>query len=40
MDISEKFDKMQFERLLKEDPESVAFYNAKRNQERRLQKVS
>ena len=40
MDVGEKFDKLQLERILKEDPESYAFYNARRNQERRLQKVS
>ena len=39
MDVGEKFDKLQLERILKEDPESYAFYNARRNQERRLQKV-
>jgi hypothetical protein len=38
MDVDEKFDKLQMERILKEDPESYAFYNAKRLQDRRLQK--
>ncbi|KAJ3181557.1 Kinesin-like protein kif9 [Gaertneriomyces sp. JEL0708] len=38
MDIGEKFDKLQMERMSQEDPDSVAFYTAKKNSERKLTK--
>ncbi|KAI8807050.1 P-loop containing nucleoside triphosphate hydrolase protein [Cladochytrium replicatum] len=39
MDIGEKFDKLQLERMSQEDPDSLPFYNARKATERRTQKV-
>jgi kinesin family protein 6/9 len=39
LDIGEKFDKLQMERMAQEDPDSLAFYTAKKNTERRALKV-
>ena len=36
MDIGEKFDKLQLERMSKEDPDSYAFYNARKKTERKI----
>ena len=38
MDVGEKFDKLQLERMSQEDPDSYAYYIAKKNQERRMQR--
>jgi hypothetical protein len=38
MDIGEKFEKLHLERVTNEDPNSVPFYNALRQQERKLGK--
>ena len=35
MDIGEKFDRLQMERMSLEDPDSLPFYNAKKNSDRR-----
>ena len=35
MDIGEKFEKLHLERVTNEDPNSVPFYNALRQQERK-----
>jgi len=35
LDIGEKFDKLQMERMSQEDPDSLPFYNAKKNMDRR-----
>ena len=35
LDIGEKFDKLQFERMSHEDPDSLPYYNAKKNTERK-----
>ncbi|KAJ3300830.1 Kinesin-like protein kif9 [Borealophlyctis nickersoniae] len=40
MDIGEKFDRLQMERMSQEDPDSVPFYNARKNTERRYQKAT
>ncbi|KAJ3043428.1 Kinesin-like protein kif9 [Rhizophlyctis rosea] len=40
MDIGERFDRLQMERMSQEDPDSVPFYNARKNTERRYMKVS
>lgn len=39
MDVGEKFDKLQLERMISEDPDAIPFYNAKKNTERKQQKV-
>lgn len=31
MDVGEKFEKLQLERMSQEDPDSIPFYNAKKN---------
>nr|KAJ3415963.1 Kinesin-like protein kif9 [Polyrhizophydium stewartii] len=38
LDIGEKFDRLQMERMSQEDPDSLPYYNAKKNTERRNQK--
>ncbi|TPX60633.1 hypothetical protein SpCBS45565_g07442 [Spizellomyces sp. 'palustris'] len=38
MDIGEKFDRLQMERMSQEDPDSLPFYNARKNTERRYHK--
>ncbi|KAJ3332232.1 Kinesin-like protein kif9 [Blyttiomyces sp. JEL0837] len=38
MDIGEKFDRLQMERMSQEDPDSLPFYNARKNTERRTLK--
>lgn len=38
MDIGEKFDRLQMERMSQEDPDSLPYYNAKKNIERRITK--
>ena len=35
LDIGEKFDRLQLERMSQEDPDSLPFYNAKKNSDRR-----
>lgn len=35
LDIGEKFDRLQMERMSQEDPDSLPFYNAKKNSDRR-----
>ncbi|KAI8917458.1 armadillo-type protein [Entophlyctis helioformis] len=35
MDIGEKFDRLQMERMSQEDPDSLPYYNARKNTERR-----
>jgi kinesin family protein 6/9 len=40
MDIGEKFEKLHLERVSQEDPSSIPFYNALRQQERKVVKVS
>lgn len=35
LDIGEKFDRLQMERMSLEDPDSLPFYNAKKNSDRR-----
>lgn len=39
MDIGEKFDRLQLERMSQEDPDSLPFYNARKNTERRNQRI-
>ncbi|KAJ3411524.1 Kinesin-like protein kif9 [Chytridiales sp. JEL 0842] len=39
MDIGEKFDRLQMERMSQEDPDSLPYYNARKNTERRILKV-
>ena len=39
LDIGEKFDRLQLERMSQEDPDSLPYYNAKKNTERRSQKI-
>ena len=39
MDVGEIFDRLQMERMSKEDPDSLPYYNAKKNTERRNQKA-
>ena len=39
LDIGEKFDRLQLERMSQEDPDSLPYYNAKKNTERKIQKV-
>ncbi|KAJ3093130.1 Kinesin-like protein kif9 [Quaeritorhiza haematococci] len=36
LDIGEKFDKLQMERMSNEDPDSLPYYNARRKMERRI----
>jgi kinesin family protein 6/9 len=38
LDIGEKFDRLQIERMSAEDPDSLPYYNAKKNTQRRNQK--
>ncbi|KAJ3301978.1 Kinesin-like protein kif9 [Kappamyces sp. JEL0829] len=38
LDIGEKFDRLQMERMSLEDPDSLPFYNAKKNSDRRVTK--
>jgi kinesin family protein 6/9 len=38
LDIGEKFDRLQLERMSAEDPDSLAYYNAKKNTQRRNQR--
>ncbi|KAI9361218.1 P-loop containing nucleoside triphosphate hydrolase protein [Zopfochytrium polystomum] len=38
MDIGEKFDRLQVERMSQEDPDSLPYYNARKNTERKLQR--
>jgi kinesin family protein 6/9 len=35
LDIGEKFDRLQMERMSAEDPDSLPYYNARKNTERR-----
>jgi kinesin family protein 6/9 len=35
LDIGEMFDRLQMERMSLEDPDSLPFYNAKKNSDRR-----
>ncbi|KAI8590910.1 P-loop containing nucleoside triphosphate hydrolase protein [Geranomyces variabilis] len=39
MDIGEKFDRLQMARMSQEDPDSLPFYNARKNSVRKSQKV-
>lgn len=39
LDIGEKFDRLALERMSQEDPDSLPFYNAKKNIERKNQKI-
>jgi kinesin family protein 6/9 len=39
LDIGEKFDRLQMERMALEDPDSLPFYNAKKNSDRRFMKI-
>ncbi|KAJ3144872.1 Kinesin-like protein kif9 [Irineochytrium annulatum] len=39
MDIGEKFDRLQIERMSQEDPDSLPYYNARKNTERRNTRV-
>ncbi|KAI8842107.1 hypothetical protein BC829DRAFT_304949 [Chytridium lagenaria] len=39
MDIGEKFDRLQIERMSQEDPDSLPYYNARKNTERRTIKL-
>ncbi|KAJ3213733.1 Kinesin-like protein kif9 [Dinochytrium kinnereticum] len=39
MDIGEKFDRLQIEKMSQEDPDSLPFYNARKNTERRNYKL-
>ncbi|KAJ3132541.1 Kinesin-like protein kif9 [Physocladia obscura] len=39
MDIGEKFDRLQLEKMSQEDPDSLPFYNARKNTERRMLRV-
>ncbi|KAI8922216.1 P-loop containing nucleoside triphosphate hydrolase protein [Powellomyces hirtus] len=39
MDIGEKFDRLQMARMSQEDPDSLPFYNARKNSVRKTQKV-
>jgi hypothetical protein len=39
LDIGEKFDRLQMERMSLEDPDSLPFYNAKKNSDRRTMKT-
>ncbi|KAJ3120648.1 Kinesin-like protein kif9 [Nowakowskiella sp. JEL0407] len=39
MDVGEKFEKLQLEKMSFEDPDSLPFYNARKNTERRIHKV-
>ncbi|KAI8614007.1 P-loop containing nucleoside triphosphate hydrolase protein [Chytriomyces sp. MP71] len=36
MDIGEKFDRLQLEKMSQEDPDSLPYYNARKNTERRM----
>jgi kinesin family protein 6/9 len=36
LDIGEKFDRLQMERMALEDPDSLPFYNAKKNSDRKV----
>ncbi|KAH6565131.1 hypothetical protein BASA62_007514 [Batrachochytrium salamandrivorans] len=40
LDIGEKFDILQMERMSKEDPDSLPYYNARKSTERRSQRVA
>ncbi|KAJ3248926.1 Kinesin-like protein kif9 [Chytriomyces hyalinus] len=40
MDIGEKFDRLQLEKMSLEDPDSLPYYNARKNTERRMLRVS
>ncbi|KAJ3110306.1 Kinesin-like protein kif9 [Phlyctochytrium bullatum] len=40
MDIGEKFDKLQIEKMSQEDPDSLPFYNARKNTERKKMKLA
>lgn len=35
LDVGEKFDRLQIERMSQEDPDSLPFYNARKNTERK-----
>jgi hypothetical protein len=40
MDIGERFDRLQIEKMSQEDPDSLPYYNARKNTERRNLRVS
>jgi kinesin family protein 6/9 len=40
LDVGEKFERLQIERMAQEDPDSLPFYNAKKNYEKGKVKLS